>query len=390
MDAESADISRITVGEREIVIIGTAHISQRSVDLVRQTISKEEPDSVCVEIDQQRYDAMINPNAWESLNLIDIIKRKQTTFLIARLALTAFQKRMSSYTGVKPGAEMMAAIDVAKEREIPVVLADRDIRTTLIRAWRTTPFWRRSQIAAMLVLGLTERSEVNEDELEKLREERNISNALDEMGSVLPEVKSVLVDERDLFMANEFSNAPGKKIVAVVGAAHKPGIMRHLQAGFAPEAVHATTIIPPKTLLSKALPWIIPLIVVVLFVLGFIYGDHDKLKEAAVAWVVVNATLAGIGAIFALAHPLTILVAAIAAPITSLNPTIGVGMVAGLMQTIMAAPTMRDMEHVAEDIADWKGYWKNRLTRVLMVFVFTNLGSSLGTFLAFKWLSDLF
>lgn len=390
MDAESADISRITVGEREIVIIGTAHISQRSVDLVRQTISSEEPDSVCVEIDQQRYDAMINPKAWESLNLIDVIKRKQTTFLIARLALTAFQKRMSSYTGVKPGAEMMAAIEVAKDREIPVVLADRDIRTTLVRAWRTTPFWRRSQIAAMLVLGLTERSEVNEDELEKLREERNISNALDEMGNVLPEVKSVLVDERDIFMANEFANAPGKKIVAVVGAAHKPGIMRHLQAGFSPESVAATTVIPEKTMVSKALPWVIPFIVMILFVLGFVYGDHDKLKEAAVAWVLVNGILAGVGAMVALAHPLTIIAAAIAAPITSLNPTIGVGMVAGLVQTMMAAPTMRDMEHVAEDIIDWKGYWKNRLTRVLMVFVFTNLGSSLGTFIAFKWLSDLF
>jgi pheromone shutdown-related protein TraB len=390
MENESADISRVNVGDREIVIIGTAHISQRSVDLVRETIEAEAPDCVCVEIDEQRYEAMVNPRAWESLNLIDVMKRKQTTFLIARLALTAFQKRMSSYTGVKPGAEMLAAVECAEEREIPIVLADRDIRTTLLRAWRTTPFWKRSQIAVMLVLGLTERSEVNEDELEKLREERNISNALDEMGSVLPEVKSVLVDERDLFMADQFLNAPGQKVVAVVGAAHKPGIMKHLRDGIIKDDVEKTTYVPEKSMVSKALPWIIPAIVVALFVLGGIYGDHDKLKDAALAWLVVNGALAGLGALVALAHPLTIIAAVLSAPFTSLNPAVGVGMVAGLVQTIMAAPTMRDMEHVAEDIVDWKGYWKNRLTRVLMVFVFTNLGSTLGTFIAFKWLSDLF
>lgn len=390
MEVESADISRVKLGDREIVIIGTAHISQRSVDLVRQTIESEHPDSVCVEIDEQRYEAMINPRAWESLNLIDVIKRKQTTFLIARLALTAFQKRMSSYTGVKPGAEMLVAVEAAEELNVPIVLADRDIRTTLLRAWRTTPFWKRSQIAAMLVMGLTEKSEVNEDELEKLREERNISSALDEMASFLPEVKSVLVDERDLFMANEFLKAPGQKVVAIVGAAHKPGIIKHLENGFDELSVEATTLVPERSVLSRALPWILPAIVLGLFTLGFLYGDHDKLKDAAMAWVIVNGVLASLGAIFALAHPLTIIAAGLSAPFTSLNPAVGVGMVAGLVQTIMAAPTMRDMEHVAEDIADWRGYWKNRLTRVLMVFVFTNLGSTLGTFIAFKWLSDLF
>ncbi len=389
MNEESSDITRLQVGEKEIILVGTAHISQRSVDIVKSVIEENQPTAVCVELDEQRFLATTKVSNWDTLDLKEIIRTKQTTFLVARLALSAFQKRMSSYTGVKPGGEMLAAIEAAGLIDVPVVLIDRDIRTTLLRAWRMTPWWKRSSIAVLLVAGLFEKTEVSEDDLEKLRETHNISEALDEMGEILPSVKGVLVDERDLFMAHEITKAPGNCVVAIVGAAHKAGIIRHLTDGIDEVALEQTRHVPAKGGLSKILPWILPLIIIGLFVGGFFFGDMEDFKNAAMAWVLVNGILASLGALIAMAHPLTILASFVSAPITSLNPTVGVGMVAALVQTYVASPTVAEMESVGDDISHWTGWWRNRLSRILVIFVLTNLGSSVGTILAFKWLSKL-
>ena len=389
MNEESSDITRLQVGEKEIILVGTAHISQRSVDVVKTVIEENQPTSVCVELDDQRFQAMTKASNWDTLDLKEIIRTKQTTFLVARLALSAFQKRMSSYTGVKPGGEMLAAIEAAEHIDAPVVLVDRDIRTTLLRAWRMTPWWKRSSIAVLLVAGLFEKTEVSEDDLEKLRETHNISEALDEMGDILPSVKGVLVDERDLYMAHEIVKAPGNRVVAIIGAAHKAGIIRHLTDGIDDVALEATRHVPEKGVVSKILPWVLPLIIIGLFVGGFFYSDMEDFKNAAVAWVLVNGILASLGAIIAMAHPVTIIASFVSAPITSLNPTVGVGMVAALVQTYVASPTVADMERVGDDISHWTGWWRNRLARILVIFVLTNLGSSVGTILAFKWLSKL-
>lgn len=388
--SESNDITRVDIGGKELVLIGTAHISQRSVEVVRATIEAEQPDTVAVELDQGRYDALTNKSNWESLDLIEVIKKRQTTFLVARLALMAFQKRMSSYTGVKPGAEMLAAIHSADEIDAEVLLADRDIQTTLLRAWRTTPFYKRASVAGLMFMGLFEKTEVSEDSLEDLRDTHNISEILDELGEVLPEVKSVLVDERDLYMAYELLKAPGDKIVAVVGAAHKAGILRILASGKPSEDdIERVMHVPKKSVISKAIPWILPVLVISAFVAGFIYGDRETFTNAATAWFIVNAAGAALGTTIALAHPLTILATALAAPFTSLNPTIGAGMVAGLVQTLVSAPKVKDFETLGDDMADWKGWWKNRLARVLLCFILGNLGSMVGTFAAFPWLKDL-
>lgn len=387
---ESSDVTRVEVNGREIVLIGTAHISQRSVDIVRQTIEAEAPDTVAVELDQGRYDALTNEANWESLDLIEIIKSGQTTFLVARLALMAFQKKMSNYTGVKPGAEMLAAIEVAEAADRTVVLADRDIRTTLLRAWRTTPFFKKLSVASLLVMGVFERTEVDEDSLEDLREAHNISEVLNELGDVLPSVKTVLVDERDLFMASELVNAPGEKIVAVVGAAHKAGILKHLaDPGLPSKSVEDITEVPKRSMASKAIPWVLPAVVLGLFIAGFFFGDPEKVRDAAVAWIVVNSLGGALGTILAFGHPLTVLATAIAAPVTSINPTVGAGMVAGLVQTVFSAPKVRDFDTLGDDLSDWKGWWSNRLSRVLLCFIFGNLGSTIGTLVAFHWLKDL-
>ncbi len=387
----SSDYTALRVDDKEIILVGTAHISQDSVETVVRTIDEIVPDTVCVELDTQRYQALINKKGWESLNLKDLIKKKQVPFLLSNLALSSYQKKMGLHTGVKPGAELAAAAQTAEERGMAVELVDRNIRTTLLRVWRKTGLWNKMKVVASLFGSLFEKQELNEEELAKLRESDALSGMLDEMGKILPSVKQILVDERDTYMAYHIRNAPGEKVLAVVGAAHLPGITRLLQgAEIQPEVIADISIIPPKTTFSKMVPWLIPGIVVALFVGGFFFGNRDQLANAATAWILANGLFSALGALLALGHPITILSAFVAAPITSLNPTIGAGFVTGLVQSFFAPPTVHDMEHVGEDLMTFKGWWQNRLARVLLVFLFSSLGSSIGTFVALGWLKDLF
>ncbi|MBE0597899.1 MAG: TraB/GumN family protein [Desulfuromonadales bacterium] len=390
MSATDSDIHRLTLDGREIVLVGTAHISRDSVETVRRVIEAEAPDTVCVELDQQRRQALKDGNRWQSLNLVKAIRQGQGPMLLANFALASFQRRMGLQTGVKPGAELAAAADLAEERGMAVELIDRDLRTTLLRVWRGTGFWKRMNLLATLLASLFENHKVNEEELAKLRQGDALGAMLEEMGTLLPSVKTILVDERDLYMAHFIRLAPGAKIVAVVGAAHVPGILQHLQGEKSrPEEITEISTIPAKTTLSRVLPWLIPAVVISLFIAGFFFGDRDRLAGAALAWVLANGLLAALGATVALAHPVTVAAAFVAAPLTSLNPTIGAGMVTGLVQAFIAAPTVRDLECVNEDLATLRGWWGNRLTRVLLVFFFTSLGSAVGTLVAFRWLKDL-
>lgn len=389
-DNSCSDVHRLQLDSREIVLVGTAHVSQESVETVRATIAAEAPDTVCVELDSQRYQSLKDANRWESLNLIQVIKSGQTAFLLANLALAAFQKRMGLQTGVKPGAELAAAAELAEAEGRHLELVDRNIRTTLLRAWRKTGLWKKLNLVGALITGLFEKQVVDEEELARLRETDTLSAMLEEMAEMLPSVKTILVDERDQYMAHFIRQAPGEKIVAVVGAAHLPGILRRIHEETSPETILEISTVPPKAPLSKVIPWLIPAVVILLFVVGFFFGDRNRIAGAAIGWVLANGTLSALGALLALGHPLTIATAFVAAPLTSLNPTIGAGMVTGLVQAFIAAPTVRDLERVGDDLATVKGWWGNRMTRVLLVFFFSNLGSAIGTLVAFRWLKDLF
>lgn len=388
LEAESSDVTRVLLEDgREIIVIGTAHISQKSVDIVKQTIAAEEPDVVAIELDEGRYEAIKNPDAWQNLNLREVMKKGQTTFLIARLALMSFQKRMASHTGVRPGAEMIAAIDATQASDIQLELIDRDIQVTLRRAWRMTPWWRRSMMATMLVGGVFQKTEVDEDELEKLRESHNIAELLEEMGEGMPELKRVILDERDSYMAAKIRKIEGQKIVVVIGAAHKAGMVKKLEEN---EQVDLDILmhVPEKEKWTKIIPWIFPLAIIGVFVFAYFNGNYEEMKTAALAWVLMNGTLAALGCIIALAHPLTIIAGFIAAPITSLVPVIGVGMVTGPIQATFSTPTVRDMENAGDDFS-FKGVWTNKFLRVLLVFVLSTLGSLIGSLASLGFLKDL-
>jgi pheromone shutdown-related protein TraB len=387
---QSSDIRRIFLGDKEIVLVGTAHISQQSVEIVRQTIENESPDTVCIELDSQRHQALRDRNRWESLNLVQVIRKGQGPYLLANLALAAFQKRMGLQTGVKPGAELAAAAELAEARGTRIQLVDRDLRITLLRAWRKTGFWKKMHIISSLGASFFDNRKMDEAELAKLRESDTLSALLDEMGTMLPVVKKILVDERDMYMAHYIRTSPGQKIVAVVGAAHLPGILQHLPLDLAPQTLDEFSTIPAKPLVSRVVPWVVPAVVAGLFVAGFFFGDRSQMAGAATAWILANGLLAALGVAIAFGHPLTVAAAFVAAPLTSLNPTIGAGFVTGLVQAFVAGPKVGDMERIGDDLATLRGWWDNRATRVLLVFLFSSMGSALGTIVAFRWLKNLF
>lgn len=386
----AADFTSIRIGEKEIILVGTAHISQESVDTVVRAIDELQPDTVCVELDAQRYQSLINQKGWESLNLKEVIRKGQMPFLLANLALSSYQKRMGLQTGVKPGAELAAAAQTAVDKGLGMELIDRNIRTTLLRVWRKTGLWNKMKVLAALLGSLFEKQELTEEELAKLRQGDTLENMLEEMADLLPSVKEILVDERDTYMAYHIRNAPGERVLAVIGAAHQPGIERQLQRDIPTERIEEIDRIPPKPTVSKIIPWLIPGIVVVLFIGGFFFGNREQFADAAIAWILANGVLSAAGALLAWGHPLTVISAFFAAPLTSLNPTIGAGFVTGLVQAFVAAPTVRDMEMVGSDLVTIRGWWNNRVARVMLVFLFSSIGSALGTFIALGWLKNMF
>lgn len=388
-DTFPSDVVHLHRDDKQIILIGTAHISRDSVDMVRKVIEAEQPEAVCVELDEQRYQAIKDPHRWRSLNLVQVLRRGQGAFLLANLALSSFQKRMGLGTGVKPGEELAAAAEEAERRQLHLSLIDRNIRTTLLRAWRKTGFWKKLRLFSALLAGMFDNTRLDEEQLAQLRQQDTLSALLEEMGDNLPDMKTILVDERDRFMAYNITQTPGRKIVAVVGAAHLPGIRKNLLCSIKESEIRDIDHIPEKSRLSKLIPWVIPAVVLSLFVAGFFLGDRARLADAATAWFLANGVLSAVGSIIALGHPLTVATAFVAAPFTSLNPTIGAGFVTGLVQACVAAPTVRDLETVSDDLATMRGWWNNRLTRVLLVFLFSNLGSTAGTFIAFHWLKDL-
>ena len=375
------------VEDKEIILVGTAHVSTESADLVERVIEEEKPDTVAVELCQSRYQAMTDKNRWQETDLIKVIKEKKAFLLLSNLMLASFQKRIGKKLGIKPGEEMLRAVNTAKKMEADIHLADRDVRTTLSRTWRLMGFWTKCKLLFQLITSMGDVEDIEKEDIEKLKEQDVLETLLSELGKTLPDLQRVLIDERDQYLAHKIRTAPGKKIVAVVGAGHVPGIKKYWEE---PVDIAALEIIPPKGKWGGFLKWGIPTVVILLIILGFYMAGASAGADMIKWWVLANAVLAGLGAACALAHPLTVLAAFVASPITSLNPMVAAGWVAGLVQVFLVKPKVKDFQRLPEDIVTVKGFWKNKITRILLIVVLTNLGSSLGAFVAIPLMAKAF
>lgn len=384
-EADPVAHETIEIGDRTILLLGTAHVSQHSVDSVVATIEREPIDHVVIEIDDARYRSLTRERDWSELDIFQVIRRRQAFLLLSNLVLASFQRRMGASTGVAPGSEMIAAIAAAEQKGVTCSFGDRPVQATLRRAWARTGFWGRNKLLAALISSAFSREKVTEEDLARLRQQNELDEMLTELADYLPTVKHVLIDERDAYLARRIFDAPGSRILAVVGAGHLPGIRHHLQrlaAGTAEIDTADLERIPPPGRIRRALPYVVPAIVAGLIIWGFFRGGTDAGLNSLWRWIVVNGSLSGIGAIVALAHPVTIVASIAAAPITSMNPTIGVGIVAGLIEAFVRRPRVSDFQRLNDDIVSVRGFYRNRLTRILLVLAFTTVGSAIGTFVA--------
>ena len=377
---DSKSLHHLEFKDKQVMLLGTAHVSRESAHQVEQLILEEKPDTVCVELCPSRYQSIRQKERWQETDIIKIIKEKQSFLLLSNLMLASFQKRIAKKLDIKPGQEMITAVETAEQVDAAIHLADRDIRTTLSRTWRAMGFWSKIKLLFQLILSLGEVEEIKEEDIEKMKDQDVLETLLAEVGKSLPVLKNILIDERDLYLAEKIRTAPGQKIIAVVGAGHVPGIKKCWDADI---DIRALEKLPPKSRATGILKWLIPGAIVAMFIAGFFYGGAQAGKDMIIWWIAANAILAGIGAIIALAHPVTIVSSMLAAPLTSLNPMIAAGWVSGLVEAFSRKPKVKDLEKLPEDILTVRGFWKNKVTRILLVVVFTNLGSSVGTFVAF-------
>ncbi len=376
-------IHKLNYQNKEIILLGTAHVSRESVKLVIDSINMEKPDTVCVELCESRFQAIRQRERWQDMDIVKVIKEKKSFLLLANLLLASFQKRIAKKLGINPGEEMLKAIETGEAVGAAIHLADRDIRTTLARTWRAMSFLDKIKLIFQILLSASEIEDIKEEDVEKMKNEDMLESLLSEIGKSLPALKKILIDERNDYIAYKIRTAPGEKIVAVVGAGHVPGIKAHIHDDIDIQALEE---LPPKTKLSAFLKWILPAAIFSLFILGFFYGGSEAGTDMILWWILAHGLLAGLGAVIALAHPLTVLSAVVAAPITALNPMIAAGWVAGLVEALSRKPKVRDLENLPEDILSFKGFWKNKVTRILLVVVFANIGSSIGTFISFPFL----
>ena len=379
-------IKIIQLDKTTITLIGTAHVSKESVALVEEKIMSREFDCVAVELCPARYENLKNRSWWQNLDIYEVFKKKKASLLLINLALSAYQRRLADKVGVEAGQEMIRATELAVDNKIRLEVVDRDITTTLHRLVTKVSFWQKMKIFSGLIVGVFVGEEVDREQIENLKKGDMLHSVIEEFGESLPQIKKVLIDERDEFMVGKLSmlaaseDAP-KSILAIVGAGHLVGMV----PGFTmpPDQSQMDELMqkPASSRMGYYIGWAIGA-----FILGMFYVGYQQSPELGwnlvVTWVLINGGLSALGATLALAHPISILVAFFAAPLTSLNPTVGAGMVVGLVESYLRKPKVLDFERLRDDISSFPMWWKNGVVRVLLVFFFANVGSAAGTYIA--------
>ena len=385
-------IKRLFIGEKdkkkEIILVGTAHISKESVSLVEKTIEEETPDVIGVELDKDRLYQLASGKKWQETNLVEIIQTGKTYLFLLNVFLSNMQRQLGNNVGVQPGAEIMVALKKAQEKQVPIQLLDRDVRITLKRAFNEMSFVEKVKLGGALIggfFGVGER--VTAEKIEELKKEDLINNLMKELGKQFPSIKRVLVDERDIYIAEMIKHSPGKKIVAVVGAGHIEGIVEYLKKEKSTD-IQKLNNTPTKTNYIKIIGTILPLIFLAILVWGFYVKGADTTLNMLGYWIVITGGLSALGALIARAHPFSIIAAFISAPITTLHPALAAGWIAGIVEARFNPPKVMDFEKLP-DVSSLGGFYNNKVTHILIVAALTNLGATIGVIIAFPALIAL-
>ncbi|MDO4940899.1 MAG: TraB/GumN family protein [Erysipelotrichaceae bacterium] len=372
------NIVKLTYQDKEIYLVKTAHVSKNSVQDVEDCVNEVNPDAIAIELDEQRYKSMTEKDKWRDTDIVKIIKDGQVGFLLVNVILSSFQRRMAKSMDSNTGAEMMKGIELANQRNAELVLADRSIKATFSRIWNKLGLWEKSKLLTSIITSIFDDEDISEEELAALKEADALEAALSEVGKEFPMVKKVLVDERDAYLAQKIKTAKGNKIVAIIGAAHAKGIERNLENDVDINELADTG---AKNKKKSIIKWIIPIALIAMVIYTIINNSNLGLQQLK-SWVLWNGTLSALGVLCAGGHIFSIITAFVMAPITSLNPLLAAGWFAGMVEAMVRKPKVKDFEDIAADTETIKGFWKNRVTKTLMVVIFANLFSTIGTFVS--------
>ncbi len=371
----SENIIKLNYQDKEIYLVKTAHVSKLSAQHVRECIEEVQPDTICIELDKERYNRIINPEQWRDTDIVQVIKNKQVGFLMVNLILSSYQKRAAKSLGALNGGEMITGAKLAQENHTNLVLADRSIRTTFARVWNSFSTFEKIKMLGAIIGSIFVEEEITEDDITALKETDTLTAAISDVGKEFPIVKKIMIDERDQYLSQKIKTAPGKKIVAIIGAAHSIGIQKYINEDFDLEELDRVE--KRKSYFKYVIP-----AAIILLILFTVFKNRDLGIQQIRSWVLWNGGLSALGVLLALGHPLSILTAFVMSPITSLNPLLASGWFAGLVEAMIRKPKVRDFEDLTADTATFAGYWKNRVTRTLMVVIFANLFSTIGTLIS--------
>ena len=377
---EEEYVTRVQYQDKELILIATAHVSKASAELVKEVIDREQPDSVCVELDEDRYNNIKNPKKWSDTDLTKVIKDGKVGFMLANLVLSSYQNKLAKQLDTNVGQEMIQGIRSAEETGAELVLADRSIQTTFMRIWRKMNLKEKFDLILNLLFALDDEdeNEITDEEINNLLQKDMLEGAMANMKDEFPKIADILLHERDQYLANKIKNAPGKKVVAVLGGAHVAGVTKEI---FKEQNMEEIGTVPPAGKGGKIIGWLIPVLIVALIAYGFVQGVDTGLQQVG-SWVLWNGGLAALFTALMLGHPLSVITAFVVAPISSLNPMLACGWFAGLMEAHIRKPKVEDINNISTDVFSIKGFFHNRFLRTLLIVVMANLGSSIGTIIA--------
>jgi pheromone shutdown-related protein TraB len=374
---------------KEIYILGTAHVLDKSKEEVEKYIEELDPDTVCVELCESRYNSLVEENRWKDLDIVKVIKEGKAFLLLSNMILSSFQRRIGKDLSSQPGAEMISAVKIAKERGKNIELIDRDVNITLKRAWSLSKFSDKIQILEVLMESIFSREKVKKEEVEELLANSDIlNNMMQELASKLPKVKEVLIDERDFYIANKIKNSSGNKILAVVGKGHINGILKYLSSDNEMKDLSELLYVPENKKSKRIFAYLFGLVLILLFALGFFKSNKTGI-EMILAWTIASGITTSISALLVMAHPVTIILSWLAAPVKAIFPPISAGIFLAPIEAYLRKPRVIDFENLGEDITTFKGFLKNRVTRILLVFVAVTIGAIIGHTIALIWMTKI-
>ncbi|MEQ4576509.1 MAG: TraB/GumN family protein [Gammaproteobacteria bacterium] len=367
-------------------LLGTAHVSLTSVAAVQEAIGSGRYDAVAVELDAQRLQAISDPDALAKLDLVQVIRKGRVALFAANLALAAYQRRLAKQLGIEPGAELKAAVTMARERGLPVHLIDREVGLTFKRASARLGFFGKLKLAMGLLAGLFAADEVGEEEIEKLKQGDMLEASFGDFASESPELYETIIAERDRYMAarlREEATSARREVLVVVGAGHLAGLARHLESDQEAPGPLRTSLEEVQN--KKRIPWItlgILAVIVAGIVVGFWRGGMAMGADLLLQWALYTGGLAALGALLAGSHPLSVATAAVVAPFKPFRLSVPTGAFAALVEVHMRKPAYPDFLTLRDDAQTLRGWYRNRVSRVVLTFLLTNLGSALGVWLA--------